>query len=183
MVVCESVTAPAGGRDREAPAQLMLAARSSNLTTQSAQRGRPGPWDNFFISLALIGIFPLLPLLLQLLINNGLTVDALTLTAVIYSVTIAVATNKAALFVGGFVVALFEAVLYGLDLNVAPNSHLVSAHIIGLTVSGSNSSPPSHCGLVMLAIGLLLLSFIIERLFRHVRNKEEFFEFLKKAGA
>ena len=148
----------------------------------SADRRRPMPWENCGAALLLIGVFPLAPILLELLLSGNIAIDSLTLTAAIYAVTIAVASYRVILFISGFLVALFECVLYGQDVTVTPVKHPGVASFLGVKISGNGSSP-SHAGLILLVIILLFTSLAIERFVRHVKDHEDFFEFLKKSGS
>lgn len=143
-------------------------------------RNRWTCWENCGSAVVLIGIVPLLPVLLELLLKNEISVDSLTITAAIYAVTIAVASKYRLLFVLGFVVALLECALYGQDVTVARVTHPASANIIGLNIFSDGASPPSHAGLVLLAIAFLFTCLVVERFLRHVILRKEFFEFIKR---
>jgi hypothetical protein len=153
---------------------------SAAAEDRSAASRAMGPWENCIVSVLFIGIFPLAPVLLELLLKNQVTADSLTVTAAIYAITIAVASNRAIMLAIGFTVAFFECVLYGQDVTVTGGKSLVLKDFFGITVSAANSSPSTHSGLILLAIVILFITLALERFVRHVRNREEFFEWLKR---
>jgi hypothetical protein len=146
----------------------------------SREGTRPTPWENCFLSVLLIGIFPLAPVLLEGLLKGEVTVGALTITAAIYAVTVAIASYRAILFMSGFLVALAACALYGQDVTINPVKSPASVNYAGITISSGGSSRPAHAGLMLLVIVALFVTLATERYFRHVKDREEFFEFLKK---
>jgi hypothetical protein len=145
----------------------------------AAMRGRPSPWQNCFLSVLFIGVFPLAPVLLELLLESKVTIDSLTLTAAIYAVTVSIASYNAMLFASGFFVAFFECALYGQDITVNPVVDPGATNFHGLIVAGRGQLPPSHVFLICATIVAIFLTLVVERFYRHVINREEFFEFLK----
>jgi hypothetical protein len=172
------VTADDGAQTVASP--TAQAEASPGTESQSAASRPLGPWENCIISVLFLGIFPLAPVLLELLLKSQVTADSLTVTAAIYAVTVAVASNRASMLVIGFTVAFFECVLYGQDVTVVGTKGVVLKDFFGITVSAANSSPSTHSGLILLAIVVLFMTLTLERFVRHVKNHEEFFEFLKK---
>ena len=136
-------------------------------------------WENCLAAVLLIGVVPLAPLLFELLLKSNVNVDSLTITAAIYAVTIGLASRRLIIFIMCFVVAFFECGLYGYDVSATPSNNLVSSDFLGLTVAGSNTSPYSHAGLILLAVIVLFATLVTERAFRHFGRHEIFFEFLK----
>src|SRR5690348_15820286 len=106
------------------------------------------PWENCVIALILIGLSPLAPALLELFFKHKIMIDSLTITAVIYAVTIAIASYRAVLFISGFMVALFGCILYGRDITITPVKHPQPATFVAIKIIGVGQSPP-YAGLVL----------------------------------
>lgn len=137
-------------------------------------------WDNFFLAVLFIGIVPLLPAIVELIVTKQIGEQSLMITAAIYSVTIAIASNSR-LYFGSFLIAgLIEVAIYG---SVAgPSTSLSSGEVIGIKVTSYNAAALGDNKVLMIAIAIPFISLVIERIGRHVRNGEEIFEFLKGKG-
>jgi hypothetical protein len=158
---------------------------SSPPGTSRKRRGRhpnrtgTGRWGNYIQSIILIGIVPLFPVILEILLKGSVLIDSLTLTATIYAVTIAVASCNVPLFLLGFCVGILSCALYAHDTSIAPVAHPASAHFMRIVITSDGSSPPSHDALILIVIFILFLCLAVERYLRHVLDREVFLEFMK----
>ena len=162
----------AGGRDLAAGGGAGAGARVTK------------PWRSYGLSVLFIGVFPLIPVLFELLTKGGILEASLIITAAMYAATIAIASNNSFLFGLFLIASLIEAGVYGSEANVAPDVHYVSTNFFGMTISYEKSTSEAHAILwfVSIVIVFALLTLIVERFVRHVRDNEVFFEFLKGKG-
>lgn len=136
------------------------------------------PLQNYGLSLLFIGFVPLLPVTLELLVRKQVTGDSLIITAAIYSITVALASNSR-LYFGFFLVAsIIESTVYGSIVD-GSSSPTITDSVVGIEVSGMTKAASSDVKFVPFAILIPFASVLVERLSRHVINREEFFEFLK----
>jgi hypothetical protein len=133
--------------------------------------------DNFLLAVLFIGMVPLLPVIVELIITKQIGEQSLMITAAVYSITIALASNSR-LYFGSFLVAsLIEVAIYG---SVAdPSAHLAYGQVLGIKISSNNSSALPDNLYLFIAIAIPFASLVVERYSRHIRNREEVFEFLK----
>jgi hypothetical protein len=119
-------------------------------------------WQNFLVCIALHMLLPLLPLLLELWFAKTIEAKSAALTAALYSMAIGLSSRFIAILGAGFLFGFIFSAVFGY-LSTEPIPALENS----LTASGA-------------AIGFIFAVHIIERYFRHVRDEEEFFEFLKR---
>jgi hypothetical protein len=61
---------------------------------KSAESRRQDEWQNYGLALLLIGAVPILPIVIELIIHKAITKDSLAITAAVYSITVAIASNN-----------------------------------------------------------------------------------------
>jgi hypothetical protein len=145
------------------------------------EKKRREAWDNFILSILLIGIVPLLPILIELAVTRKIGEGSLMITTAIYNVTIAISSNSKLTFGLFLVTSLVEVAIYG-SVASSDSANLKYGEVIGIKISSSSSMALSDNPFFMLAIAVPFLTFAWERYSRHVRNREEVFEFLKAGG-
>jgi hypothetical protein len=154
----------------------------SYVTADSRSEQRPTPVQNYLSSLVFIGLFPLAPLVVEWVTKNGMiTEESLVITAAIYTLVVALASNNGFYFSLGIVVSFIEAAAYGSVVSMNSGNHHTARfmHVVTLYSNGSVSSLHTW---PFFAMVLPFLSLIIERRTRHVENREVYFEFLKGGG-
>lgn len=119
-------------------------------------------WQNFLTCIALHMLLPLLPLLLELWFANTVEAKSAALTAALYSLAIGLSSQFKLILGVGFLFGFTFSAVFGY-LSTQPANGLENA----LAASFS-------------AIVVVFVAHITERYYRHVRNEEEFFEFLKE---
>jgi hypothetical protein len=139
------------------------------------------PWQNYGLSLLFIGIVPLLPIIIELFVSGRITEDSLIIAAAIYSIAVALASNNRFYFGSFFVASIVESAIYG-SVAKANGSNVTTGRVLGLKISSDGGSALSDNKYIFIAIILPFASVLVERFSRHVRNREEFFEFLKGRG-
>src|SRR5690349_1836378 len=111
--------------------------------------------DIFFASLILFVIFPLLPLVLDYIIDGLIKPDPITITAVMFPISVGIASRTHSMFFSGTAITLGAGIIYGITRATgAP---------IELKGLGITSEDISRIVLTLSVIGL-----IIERFIRHV---------------
>jgi hypothetical protein len=118
-------------------------------------------WQDFLACIALHMLLPLLPLLLELWFAKGIDAKSITLTAALYSMAIGLSSRHIALLGIGFLFGFTFAATFGY-LSTEPKPALENVSFISAT-----------------AIAFMFAVHIIERYYRHVSDREDFFEFLK----
>jgi hypothetical protein len=139
-------------------------------------------WQNYGLSLVFVGVVPLLPILIELLVRGKVTEGSLFVTAAIYSITIALASNNRFYFGFFLVASIIEAAMYGSTVN-GITAHPVTGNLVGMEIVSNSSSGLSESKAILVAILVPFVSLLVERFSRHVIVREEFFEFLKSKEA
>lgn len=118
-------------------------------------------WQNFFLCVVLHMLLPLLPLMLEWWFSRRIEAKSAALTAALYAMAIGLSSRHAAMLGVGFLFGFVFSAVFGY-LSTDPAPTLENAAFF----SGA-------------AIVFVFVVHIIERFYRHVGRKEEFFEFLK----
>lgn len=142
-----------------------------------------GPWGNLGSSFLLIGLFPLFPMIAEWWDKHTVGIGTLTITAAIYAITIGISSRWLFMLFVGIIVGLLEAFSFGTTINAASVNHPGSSDFLGMVITSADSSRPPHAGFTLIVIAGLLVSVAVERSLRHVKDREEFFEFVKVTGA
>ena len=127
----------------------------------------------------LIGAVPILPIVIELIIHKAITEDSLAITAAVYSITVAIASNNKFYFAFFLVASILEAALYGSITNSPVSTNISVWKFSHIPITSYSPSQNSDNGIFLIAMLLTFLSLLIERYSRHITNREEFFEFLK----
>lgn len=146
---------------------------------KSAKSRWQDAWQNYGLAVLLIGIVPILPILIELIIHKSITEDSLAITAAVYSITVAVASNSKFYFAFFLVASIIEAALYG-SITDSPSRSTISVwNFADIHITSYAPSQNTDNGIFLVAMLLTFLSLLVERYSRHITNREEFFEFLK----
>jgi hypothetical protein len=133
--------------------------------------------QNYGLAVLFVGIAPLLPILLEISISGEVTEGSVIITSAIYSITIALASNNRFYFGFFFFASVIESAFYGATANKGSQSLVVTMSHIRIVINkGDNLSDVRY---TFVAILVTFAALTIERFGRHMRNREEFFEFLK----
>ena len=121
-------------------------------------RGPSQEVSNFLACVLLHLLLPLLPVLIELLLREGVGTATLTLTAALYSMSIGLSSKNVAMFALCVLVGLIFATLFGsVALRDGPDTLVRVASIA--------------------SIGVVFLIHALERFNRHVVDCAPFFEF------
>lgn len=135
-------------------------------------------WQNYGLAIIFIGVAPLLPIIIELSVSREVTEGPLFITAAMYSITVALASNNR-FYMGFFLIAsIIEAAIYG-SITKETGAHPLTSNIVGIKVVSNDSSGLSDSRILFIAILIPFISLLVERFSRHIRKREEFFEFLK----
>src|SRR5262249_13766200 len=140
------------------------------------------PWQNYVLSVLFIGVLPLLPLIIEWFGKREISEDALIVTTAVYSITVALASNIKVFFGLLLFAAIIVASMYGFAAHSPNSAHAIFGWFLGIrtysySTGGANDNP--FFASVMI---FGFLSVVAERYSRHIGNREEFFEFLKRKG-
>jgi hypothetical protein len=179
-VPCQTTQRRAPASQRRAPASQRRAPASQRRAPVSQQNpiGKMA-WQNYGLAMLLLGAVPLLPLVIELIIHKAITEDSLAITAAVYSITVAIASNNKFYFMLFFIASVVEAALYGSITNTPVSANLSTWKLGRIPITSYSPSQNSDNGIFLIAMLLTFVSLLIERYSRHVTNREEFFEFLK----
>jgi hypothetical protein len=134
-------------------------------------------WQNYGMSVLLVGIAPLLPVLLELLIHRKITEDSLAITAAVYLIALATASNNKFLLVFFLLGGLTEAALYGsVASDPAGGQNLVFKYV-GIPINSYSPDQNLYNEIFLILTVSGLASLMSERFNRHVRKREVFLEF------
>lgn len=153
--------------------------RSIRLKVIRSRLWQKEPWQNYGLAVLFIGVVPLLPLIIEWLGRREISEDAVIITVAVYSVTVALASNNRFFF--GFLLlsSIVVASMYGFAADPSRRSHEVISHILGIRTYSFSTDIANNNWTFSSIILISLLSVLFERFSRHVRYREEFFEFLK----
>ena len=148
---------------------------SADLIKQGRKISLPDHWENYFTCILLHMLLPLLPIIIEFIINKSVKQESLTLTASMYAITIGISSKSKSQFGLAVVVSLIFAICYGADIHRA-SSHESWAN------GGSNSVKEVESIInlrtfALCAIGLTFLFHVIERYNRHIVDRASFFNF------
>lgn len=123
--------------------------------------------QNFWISLLVILIYPLLPIFVELVVKQSCLDTTLTITAAVYSITVFTSSNKLFYLFLSFIPALLLTILYVTILNT------------GTTINSGVSKPAElHSTKIILITVISIIAIAIvhasERYKRHVVDEEQF---------
>jgi hypothetical protein len=141
---------------------------------------RIGPWGNFGSSLLLIGIIPLAPMFAEWGAKQRVGIGTLTVTAAIYAITVGITSRWLVMFVVGFIIALVETFAFAIGVDATPVKNPGAEDLFGMVVTSVNSARPAYAVFTVIAVASLFISVAIERALRHLKDGEEFFEFIEK---
>jgi hypothetical protein len=149
----------------------------------SAASAEQEAWQNYGLSVIFVGIVPLLPILIEMFIGGDVAESSLIITAAVYSITVALASNNRFYFGFFLVASILESAVYGAAAsnNVRVPPTVVS--LAGIRIATDGAGGLSDSRVLLIAIGITFISLVIERFTRHIRNREQFFEFMKHKGA
>lgn len=141
--------------------------------------GQKEAWQNYGLAITLVGFLPLLPAVIEWFVRREISEETLIITVAVYCLTIAVASNNRLYFGLLLTVSVLVSSSYGIAADPPENAHLVSSHVMGITVASFSKGAARNNTTLFIVTLLTFLSVLVERFSRHVRNREEFFEFLK----
>jgi len=118
-------------------------------------------------------------LIIEWLGRRELSEDAVIITVAMYSVTVALASNNRFFFLLLLVLSLVVASMYGFAADPARAGHEVFNHIFGIRTYSFSKNVANNNSTFSIIMVFSFLSVLLERFSRHVRYREEFFEFLK----
>jgi hypothetical protein len=140
-------------------------------------------WQNYGLSLLLLGIAPLLPILLELGITGYVNGGSVLITAAIYSIASALASNSRFYFGLFLFAAVVESAFYGATANTGDPKEILTTKFIGIRILLERGASRSDMQMTIIAVIITFVALAVERYGRHVNNREEFFEFLKRREA
>jgi hypothetical protein len=143
---------------------------------------RIGPKGYFGSSLILIGILPLAPMFAEWGAKQRVGIGTLTVTAAIYAVTVAISSRWLFMFLLGFLIALIETFAFATGVDATPVNNPGAEDFFGMVVTSVNSARPAYAAFTLVIVVSLFISVAIERALRHLKDGEEFFEFIEKGG-
>lgn len=141
--------------------------------------------QNFFISIVVIVLYPLIPILVELVAKKNCLDTTLTLTAAVYSITVLTSSNKPlsviiAIFPGMIFAILYVSLLTTYMPQIAPSNDKLK---VITTESHSLITTESHSWkvIIMTSISMLAIGVIhgVERYKRHIMDAEPFLPFYK----
>jgi hypothetical protein len=185
LVKKETVTSNPHAKDGSAaavPPEQPARARSARTKPHTARAINIGPWGNWGSSVLFIGLLPLFPMFAEWWDKHEVDIGTLTITAAIYAITVGVSSRWLFMLFAGIFAALIETFSFGTTINVASVQNPGSSNFLGMVITSDNSSRPPHAGFALVIIVSLLVSVTAERSLRHLKDREEFFEFIKITG-
>jgi hypothetical protein len=150
--------------------------------TTKLTRGKEA-WQNYGLSLLLLGIAPLLPILLELAIAGNVAAGSILITAAIYSIAAAIASNSRFYFGLFLFAAVVESAFYGATATANDSGQILTVKIMSIRILMSKDASRSDMLMTIIAVIVTFIALAVERYGRHVNNREEFFEFLKRREA
>jgi len=141
--------------------------------------GQEEAWQNYGLAVTLIGFLPLLPAAIEWFVGREISEDTLIITVAVYCLTIAVASNNRLYFGLLLTISVLISSTYGIAADPPVHAHLVYSDVMGITVRSFSKGAARNNTALFIVTLLTFLSVLVERFSRHVRSREEFFEFLK----
>jgi hypothetical protein len=139
-------------------------------------------YQNYGLSLLFLGIAPLLPILLEWAISGQIAGGSILITAAIYSISAALASNSRFYFGLFLFAAIIESAFYGAVSINGDSDKVLTSRIMGIRIIAYKGASQSDMRYTLIAVLITFVALAVERYGRHVNNREEFFEFLKKGG-
>jgi hypothetical protein len=144
-------------------------------------------WQNYGASIVFVVLLPLLPVILEWIIVGSLAEESLLITASIYAAAIAIVSNNRITFGIGLAIAIIEAALYGYvygstAANDTRSVIVAKTSTLAVLITSEKSPLLRFASQALWVILVLIVLSVLERFIRHVQNREEFFEFMKKGG-
>jgi hypothetical protein len=178
----QEASRPELGQEAERPAVSADTAKPKGRRWQKVIRSslwQKEPWQNYGLAVLFVGVFPLLPLISEWLGRREISEDALIITTAVYSVTAALASTNKFFFGALLAASILVASTYGLVADPSQNAHVAFSHFLGIrTYAYTADLPNNNTAFAVVVVGGFL-SVVVERYSRHVRGREEFFEFLR----
>lgn len=129
-------------------------------------------WENYMACICLHMIWPALPILIEWFLTGDISVEATTLTASIYAITIGMSSKSKSQFTISVLISFIFACCYGFTVHVAHEytqqnniQELAKNTFINLRLWA------------LVSIGLIFITHLIERYNRHVIDRTPFFNF------
>jgi hypothetical protein len=116
-------------------------------------------WDNLFLSVLCVLAFPLLPILFEFTFSSDHSIkeDSVLLAAAMYIIGVGLTSKLRSYFFATLLASLFSAVAYGIRLHAF-------------------NSDRSFIGIAWLMILGTACLHLLERIYRHIMMREQFFE-------
>ena len=127
--------------------------------------GLPGHWQQFVLCLVFHLVLPLLPLGVELLVAQRISVSSLSLSAAMYSISIGGSSKSRLQFGLSILICIAYSIIFGLTVPGAPASSQVAQAL----------NPSSAYG--AWALGFIFVMHAAERYNRHVVERAPYWEF------
>ena len=131
-------------------------------TKKGFRASMPEHWEDFITCIVLHMLIPLVPLLLEFIVTNGISTRTLTLSAAIYSISISKTSSSKSQLALGIIISLIFAACYGITIS---NTEKEMGHLNNFATG---------------AILLILIIHIVERYNKHILDREPFLTFKNK---
>jgi hypothetical protein len=136
-----------------------MATKTKARTNPTRIPGLSNSWQNWLLSVLFHMLLPLLPILLELIFTNAISEQSITLAASMYTIEIGVSSRNRAIFGITIILSIIYAAIFGF---------VAGAHTVEISKSFS-----------FIGILSVFVMHLLERINRHVIEKEPFLEFMK----